>query len=62
MDKDCIFCKIINGEIPSTKVYEDDEFLAFMDINPAVRGHTLVIPKYHCRNIKQSIKCCKKSI
>lgn len=51
MDKDCIFCKIINGEIPSMKVYEDDEFLAFMDINPAVRGHTLVIPKYHCRNI-----------
>lgn len=51
MENDCIFCKIIAGEIPSAKVYEDEEFLAFMDINPAVRGHTLVIPKYHCRNI-----------
>ena len=51
MDNNCIFCKIINGEIPSAKVYEDEEFLGFMDINPAVRDHTLVIPKYHCRNI-----------
>lgn len=40
MENDCIFCKIIAGEIPSCKVYEDDNFLAFMDINPAVRGHT----------------------
>ncbi len=51
MEKDCIFCKIIAGELPSCKVYEDENFLAFMDINPAVRGHTLVIPKYHCRNM-----------
>ena len=51
MENDCIFCKIIAGEIPSCKVYEDDNFLAFMDINPAVRGHTLVIPKHHCRNL-----------
>lgn len=47
MSQDCIFCKIIKGEIPSTKVYEDDAVLAFMDIGPVVKGHTLVIPKSH---------------
>ena len=46
-DKDCIFCKIVAGEIPSYKVYEDDLFLAFMDINPLTRGHCLLIPKDH---------------
>ena len=45
--KDCIFCKIINGEIPSKKVYEDENYFAFLDINPASKGHTLVIPKKH---------------
>ena len=45
--EDCIFCKISKGEIPSYKVYEDDNFLAFLDINPFVVGHTLVIPKKH---------------
>ena len=44
---DCIFCKIISGDIPSTKYYEDDQFLAFMDINPLTRGHSLLIPKAH---------------
>lgn len=44
---DCLFCKIIKGEIPSNKVYEDDEFLAFYDINPAAPIHILVIPKKH---------------
>lgn len=44
---DCIFCKIINNEIPSVKVYEDEEFLAFLDIHPVSPGHTLVIPKVH---------------
>lgn len=44
---DCIFCKIVAGEIPSHKVYEDDEALAFLDINPVNPGHTLVIPKIH---------------
>ena len=43
----CIFCKIIKGEIPSYKVYEDDNFLAFLDIIPRNPGHTLVIPKKH---------------
>jgi len=46
-DPDCIFCKIIAGEIPCFKVYEDAETLAFMDINPANDGHCLVIPKEH---------------
>ena len=45
--EDCIFCKIIKGEIPSEKVYEDDEILAFKDINPAAPIHILVIPKKH---------------
>ena len=45
--QDCIFCKIIAGEIPSKKVYEDDQALAFWDINPAAPVHVLVIPKKH---------------
>lgn len=44
---DCIFCKIANGEIPSTKVYEDDKILAFKDLNPQAKVHVLVIPKEH---------------
>ena len=48
---DCIFCEIISGNIPATKVYEDDQTLAFMDIAPANPGHLLVIPKRHHRNI-----------
>lgn len=46
-----IFCKIANGEIPSTKVYEDDDVLAFLDLSQTTFGHTLVIPKKHCTNI-----------
>jgi len=46
---DCIFCKIAKGEIPCYKVYEDKDFLAFLDINPLNPGHTLVIPKKHYR-------------
>jgi len=44
---DCIFCKIVKGEIPCNKVYEDDKILAFLDINPINKGHTLIIPKEH---------------
>lgn len=51
MDKDCLFCKIIAGEIPSHKVYEDDDFFAFLDIHPVNPGHTLVVPKAHHLNI-----------
>jgi len=46
-DKDCIFCKIIRGEIPSTRVYEDDDVLAFRDIHPSAPVHILLIPKKH---------------
>jgi histidine triad (HIT) family protein len=51
MQNECIFCKIINGEIPSKKVYEDNDTLAFLDINPANPGHVLVVPKKHFENI-----------
>ena len=47
MSADCIFCKIIKGEIPSNKLYEDDDLLAFWDINPEAPKHFLVIPKKH---------------
>jgi histidine triad (HIT) family protein len=50
-DDDCIFCKIVAGEIPAQKIDETDQVLAFMDINPWTRGHALVIPKEHTRNI-----------
>jgi histidine triad (HIT) family protein len=48
---DCLFCKIISGEIPSTKVYEDEKVYAFRDINPATPEHILVIPKKHISSI-----------
>ena len=48
---DCIFCKIIAGEIPCFKLHEDDDTLAFMDINPASEGHALVIPKEHSADV-----------
>ncbi len=47
MASDCIFCKIVAGDIPAARVYEDGEVLAFLDINPLGRGHTLLIPKTH---------------
>lgn len=48
---DCIFCKIVAGEIPSFKVYEDDNIIAILDISQATKGHTLVIPKKHYKNL-----------
>lgn len=50
---DCIFCKIVNGEIPSTKVYEDDKVLAFKDISPEAPVHIVVIPKEHIRSTNE---------
>ena len=47
----CIFCKIIRGEIPSFKVYEDEKVFAFEDINPIAPGHTLIIPKKHAKDL-----------
>lgn len=48
---DCIFCKIINHELPCFKIYEDDLVLAFLNINPVTEGHTLIIPKKHYENV-----------
>ena len=49
--EDCIFCKIISGDIPATKVYEDDEILAFKDIHPVAPVHILIIPKKHISSL-----------
>ncbi len=49
--KDCIFCKIVAGEIPAYKVYENDRVYAFLDTHPVQKGHTLVVPKAHATNI-----------
>jgi histidine triad (HIT) family protein len=63
---DCIFCKIVEGRIPCYKIYEDEDFLAFLDISQFTRGHTLVIPKKHFRfvwdvdNIEEYVKVVKK--
>ena len=51
MKNNCIFCAIAAGEIPSFKVYEDDLVLAYLDINPFTKGHTLVIPKAHSEGL-----------
>ncbi|MGN0669036.1 MAG: histidine triad nucleotide-binding protein [Oscillospiraceae bacterium] len=51
--ENCLFCKIIKGEIPSTKVYEDDKILAFRDINPQAPTHILVIPKEHIGGVDE---------
>ena len=50
-DKDCIFCKIAAGEIPSATLYEDDDFRVILDIGPASKGHALILPKEHYRNL-----------
>jgi len=51
MSQDCIFCRIVRGEIPSRKLYEDDEILAFHDINPSAPVHFLIVPKRHLENL-----------
>ncbi len=48
---DCVFCKVVKGELPAYKVYEDEKTLAFLDIYPVYKGHTLVVPKVHTENI-----------
>ncbi|MFW6599865.1 HIT family protein [Propionibacteriaceae bacterium Y2011] len=50
-DPDCVFCKIVAGELPSRKVYEDAHALAFLDLSPFHRGHTLVVPKRHVTDV-----------
>ena len=54
MTSDCVFCGIAEGEIPSCKVYEDEQVLAYLDINPFAKGHTLVIPKTHSEGLLDS--------
>lgn len=54
MSDACIFCKIVGGEIPSTKVYEDDGFIAFKDIKPAAPVHLLVIPRRHVARLSEA--------
>ena len=56
---DCVFCKIINGELPCYKIYENEDVLAFLDISGDIDGHTLVIPKKHCKNI---LDCDNKTL
>ena len=51
--EDCLFCRIVAGELPSTRVYEDDRVIAIMDIFPATRGHVLVIPRAHARDLHE---------
>lgn len=50
-DENCIFCKIANGEIPSRTLYEDDDFRVIMDLAPATKGHSLILPKNHYKNV-----------
>jgi histidine triad (HIT) family protein len=50
-DPNCLFCKIVAGEVPSTRVHEDERTIAFMDINPATRGHLLVVPREHAPDL-----------
>ena len=50
-EEDCIFCKIANGEIPSRTLYEDDDFRVILDLNPVTKGHALILPKDHYRNL-----------
>lgn len=52
--QDCIFCKIIDGQIPCTKIYENDHVLAFLDIGPVSEGHTLIVPKKHTCRVDQT--------
>jgi histidine triad (HIT) family protein len=51
MSEDCIFCKIVNGSIPAKKIYEDDDVIAFNDINPSARVHFLIVPKLHIESL-----------
>jgi histidine triad (HIT) family protein len=53
MADDCLFCKIVDGELPAAKVHEDERTVAFMDISPATRGHMLVIPRAHAKDLHE---------
>ncbi len=49
--QDCLFCKIVSGEIPSERVYEDDQLIGFLDIDPKAPVHVLIVPKTHCQSV-----------
>ena len=51
IDNNCIFCKLANGEIPSKTLYEDEEFRVILDLAPVTKGHALILPKSHCKNL-----------
>lgn len=62
-DDNCIFCKLANGDIPTNSIYEDDDFRIILDASPASRGHALIIPKEHYRNIYElSDELCSKAL
>lgn len=61
-DSNCIFCKIANGEIPSTTLYEDDFVRVILDISPASKGHALILPKEHYANIYEISEDCAKHV
>lgn len=58
----CIFCKIIDGDIPSYKVYEDQKVIAFLDISQVTKGHTLVVPKRHVKNVYEMDQSLAKDV
>ena len=64
-EPNCLFCKIVAGEIPSTRVYEDERTVAFMDINPGTTGHLLVIPREHANDLleidPEDLAACAKT-
>ncbi len=60
MNSDCIFCKIVTGELPSTKVHEDDDVLVFQNIHPIAPVHVLIIPKKHIKNISDVVESDKE--
>ncbi|BCN32923.1 HIT family protein [Anaeromicropila herbilytica] len=49
--ENCVFCKIVSGEIPSSTIYEDNDFKVILDISPATKGHAIIIPKNHAKNV-----------
>ena len=65
-DPSCLFCKIVAGDIPSTKVFEDERTVAFMDINPGTRGHLLVIPRAHSTDLleigAEDLSACAQTV
>jgi histidine triad (HIT) family protein len=60
--EDCVFCKIVRGDIPSAQIYEDEDFVAFVDLKPNNYGHSLLVPKVHYKNIYELDGCAKNRL